>query len=146
MEDKSQHTGNTIRYSEFDGEQYAKRKNEGADAEILNPGQTNFPDYHERFLMLLASKLGIPLPLLTMDATSTNKACYSADTEVLTDKGWKYYWEVKKNDKIVQYDPKTNENKKAKVITIILFLIITKKRVLSAIEFAVAFKEFLFVF
>ena len=87
---------------------------EGADAEILNPGQTNFPDYHERFLMLLASKLGIPLPLLTMDATSTNKACYSADTEVLTDKGWKYYWEVKKNDKIVQYDPKTNELKTVK--------------------------------
>ncbi len=35
--------------------------------------------------------------------------CYSADTQVLTDKGWKYFWEVNKDDYIVTLNPETNE-------------------------------------
>jgi replicative DNA helicase Mcm len=37
-------------------------------------------------------------------AKANIQACYSEDTEVLTNRGWKKYWEVKKN-KIAQYDP-----------------------------------------
>ena len=47
---------------------------EGTDVNNLLPGQTQFPEYHDKFLTLLAIRLGIPKPLLTMDGTSTNKA------------------------------------------------------------------------
>ena len=40
-------------------------------------------------------------------AKANIQACYSEDTEVLTDKGWKKYSEVKKS-KIAQYDPTNN--------------------------------------
>jgi len=76
---------------------------EGSDAEILSPGITNFPEYHERFLTLLAVKLGIPKPLLTMDAT-----CHSEDTEVLTESGFKYYNDITEEDKIAVYDKDTD--------------------------------------
>ncbi len=33
--------------------------------------------------------------------------CYSEDTRTLTDKGWKYYWEIGDEDLIAQYDPLT---------------------------------------
>lgn len=46
----------------------------GTDVENLNPGNTEFPEYHAIFLKLLAIRLGIPQPLLTMDGTTTNKA------------------------------------------------------------------------
>ncbi|MDF2953716.1 MAG: Anaerobic ribonucleoside-triphosphate reductase [Thermodesulfobacterium sp.] len=35
--------------------------------------------------------------------------CYSADTQVLTDKGWKYFWEVTKDDKVFTLNPQTNK-------------------------------------
>lgn len=80
----------------------------GIDTNILNASTTDFPQYHNIFIKLLGIRLGIPMPLLTLDATSTNKACYSEDTEVLTDKGFKFYWELNENDKVVQYSPKNN--------------------------------------
>jgi hypothetical protein len=46
----------------------------GTDVENLVPGSTEFATYHERFITLLAIRLGIPKPILTMDGTSTNKA------------------------------------------------------------------------
>ncbi|MBL7059245.1 ATP-binding protein [Candidatus Pacearchaeota archaeon] len=39
-------------------------------------------------------------------AKANIQACYSEDTEVLTNEGWKKYYEVK-NKKIAQYDPKS---------------------------------------
>lgn len=47
---------------------------EGSDVENLTPGQTQFTDYHDRFMTLVAIRLGIPKPILTMDGTETNKA------------------------------------------------------------------------
>lgn len=39
---------------------------------------------------------------------TANRACYSADTETLTNKGWKYHWEIDhKKDKIATYNPET---------------------------------------
>lgn len=34
--------------------------------------------------------------------------CYSSDTQVLTDKGWKYFYELDKTEKILQWDKNTN--------------------------------------
>ena len=47
---------------------------EGTDVANLTPGQTQFVEYHDAFQTLLAIRLGIPKPLLTMDGTNTNKA------------------------------------------------------------------------
>ena len=35
--------------------------------------------------------------------------CYSADTQVLTDSGWKYFYNLDKTEKILQWDKDTNE-------------------------------------
>lgn len=34
-----------------------------------------------------------------------NRACYSSDTETLTENGWKYYWEIGKSDRIATFNP-----------------------------------------
>ena len=77
---------------------------EGITLNNVVPGITEFDRMHPIYLRLIAMRLGIPMPILTQDGTTTNKACYSEDTEVLTDKGWKYHWEVKKGDNLVQYN------------------------------------------
>ena len=43
------------------------------------------------------------------DADSSNRSCYSEDTETLTDSGFKYYWEITEEDKIATYNPDTNQ-------------------------------------
>ena len=35
--------------------------------------------------------------------------CYSKDTQVLTNEGWKYFYELNKNEKIMQFDKDKNE-------------------------------------
>jgi len=35
--------------------------------------------------------------------------CYSEDTQVLTENGWKYFYEVKKGEKVFTLNPKTNK-------------------------------------
>lgn len=35
--------------------------------------------------------------------------CYSKDTQVLTDKGWKYFFDLDKTEKILQWNKETNE-------------------------------------
>lgn len=38
-----------------------------------------------------------------------NRACYSADTETLTERGWKYYWEIEDGERIATMNPETGE-------------------------------------
>lgn len=83
----------------------------GSNVENLYPGTSQFKEFHEVFLQLIAIRLGIPKPLLTMDGTSTNKACYSEDTRTLTNNGFKYYWEIGIDDSIAQYSLDNNEIK-----------------------------------
>lgn len=47
---------------------------EGGKVTNLNPGQNQFVEIHDKFLTLIAIRLGIPKPLLTLDGTDTNKA------------------------------------------------------------------------
>src|SRR3990167_391270 len=54
---------------------------QGTDVKVLQPGMTNFPEYHKRFLQMIAAKVQIPMPILVMDSTSTNKA--TLDDQVL---------------------------------------------------------------
>ena len=46
----------------------------GTDVVNLNPGTSDFPEFHPIFIKLLATRLGVPLPFLTQDGTQTNKA------------------------------------------------------------------------
>ena len=38
-----------------------------------------------------------------------NLACYTEDTQTLTENGWKYYYEIREDEKIATYNPETNE-------------------------------------
>jgi len=53
----------------------------GTDVENLLPGTSDFPSFHKIYLKLLAIRLGIPMPLLTLDATSTNKSTIEIQKE-----------------------------------------------------------------
>ena len=50
----------------------------GANVENLYPGTSQFAEFHKVFIQLIAIRLGIPQPLLTMDATTTNKSTIDA--------------------------------------------------------------------
>jgi len=51
------------------------------DVTNLNPGSTDFVEYHEQWLQLLAIALEMPLPLVTQSGTSTNKSTLDAQRE-----------------------------------------------------------------
>lgn len=51
------------------------------DCVNLNPGQTDFVQYHEQFLQLLSIALEMPKPLVTQSGTSTNKATLDSQRE-----------------------------------------------------------------
>ncbi|MDP2692278.1 MAG: hypothetical protein Q8O88_01400 [bacterium] len=46
----------------------------GVNLENLIPGQTQFPAIHDKFMTLIAIRLGVPKPILTLDGTEINKA------------------------------------------------------------------------
>lgn len=46
----------------------------GTDVENLIPGSSDFPDVHDVFLNLIAVRLGVPKPILTLDVSDINKA------------------------------------------------------------------------
>jgi len=39
------------------------------------------------------------------EGSRTTRACYSEDTETLTENGWKKYWEIKKGEKLATFNP-----------------------------------------
>jgi len=52
---------------------------------------------------------GIGMSAIDLGETeSSNRSCYSEDTETLTDSGWKFYWEITDQDKIATFNPETN--------------------------------------
>jgi len=51
------------------------------DVDNLNPGATDFVDYHEQWLQLLSISLEMPKPLVTQSGTSTNKSTLDAQKE-----------------------------------------------------------------
>lgn len=57
----------------------------GTDVANLVPGTTEFARYHDVFITLLAIRLGIPKPHLTLDGTSTNKATLTDQTSFILD-------------------------------------------------------------
>jgi hypothetical protein len=76
----------------------------GTDVENLVPGTSEFVSLHDVLLNLVAMRIGVPKPILTLDGTDINKACYSEDTQVLTNVGWKFYTELTGKEKVAQYN------------------------------------------
>lgn len=57
----------------------------GTTMENLQPNDSQFPEVHDKFLTLLAIRLGVPKPLLTLDGTNTNKATIREQRKALMD-------------------------------------------------------------
>ncbi|VVB58129.1 Phage Mu protein F like protein [Candidatus Anstonella stagnisolia] len=81
--------------------------------EYLQPsgmGNGNIGDYPQWFVTAVAMGLRIPRELLTGEGEA-NRACYVADTRVLTEDGFKNYEEVQSQEKIAIYDVEKDEMK-----------------------------------
>jgi PBSX family phage portal protein len=67
-----------------------------------------FQDYDRRNIDKVGSAFRLPR-LLRGDTTDFNRACYSADTETLTENGWKLHGDIAPHEKIAVYDPARDE-------------------------------------
>ncbi len=81
-----------------------------ADVELL---ESSKPEKRKEILNYFIEQeitgIGLPKAYATGSGEATNRACYIEDTEVLTENGWKHYWEVEDGEKIAAYNPKTKE-------------------------------------
>lgn len=57
----------------------------GADAQNLIPGNSQFPEIHDKYMTLIAIKLGIPKPIITLDGSDINKATMEQLTKDMMD-------------------------------------------------------------
>lgn len=67
-----------------------------------------FTEYTEKGKSKVRSAFKLP-PMLLGLAESYSKSCYSADTQTLTENGWKYYYDIFDGEKIATYNPETNQ-------------------------------------
>jgi len=65
-----------------------------------------FTQYTEKGEGKIRTSFRFP-PMISGRAESYSKSCYSEDTETLTDKGFKYYYDITDEDKIATYNPIT---------------------------------------
>ena len=64
--------------------------------------------YLTHFKTRVLAGLGVSAVDMGEGATA-NRACYSQDTETLTDSGWKYCWQITQENKIATYNPMSNQ-------------------------------------
>jgi PBSX family phage portal protein len=67
-----------------------------------------FQSYDERNIDKVGSSFRLPR-LLRGESKDFNRACYSADTETLTENGWKLHRAITSNERIAVYDPVRDE-------------------------------------
>lgn len=72
-----------------------------------------FQQYDEKHRDKVRSTFRIP-PLFLGESSDYTKACYSEDTETLTENGWKHHYEITDEDKIAAYSPTTKTMEFAK--------------------------------
>lgn len=60
-------------------------------------------------LSKVTPNLGLLNFIFTSLELSAQKACYSEDTQTLTEDGWKYFWEYKEGTKVATFNPKTGK-------------------------------------
>jgi hypothetical protein len=59
-------------------------------------------------MKIISLATSIPVHYLAYPELLSNRACYSSDTQTLTENGWKYYWEIDKNEKIACFNSENN--------------------------------------
>ena len=69
-----------------------------------------FQDYDEKNIDKVGQAFRLPR-MLRGDIRDFNRACYSADTETLTENGWKLHGEIAPDEKIAVYDPEIDETR-----------------------------------
>jgi len=65
----------------------------------------------EHGLMLkthIATALGLPVHWLS-EGGNANRACYSEDTQTLTENGWKFWYEIDEGERLASFNPDTEE-------------------------------------
>jgi PBSX family phage portal protein len=67
-----------------------------------------FQQYDERNIDKVGSSFRLPR-LLRGDSRDFNRACHSADTETLTEDGWKLHGDIGPTERIAVYDPERDE-------------------------------------
>jgi PBSX family phage portal protein len=83
-----------------------------------------FQSYDERNADKVGQSFRLPR-ILRGDVRDFNRSCYSADTETLTENGWKKYDQIGPDEKIAAYDPKTDQ---------ICFVVPKKKLVYEVVD------------
>lgn len=77
-----------------------------SDVKLLeSTGVQNLLEPIKYYLTLGLAGFGLPMPF----AVGIGEECYSEDTLTLTEDGFKYYWEIKDDDKIATFNPETNK-------------------------------------
>ncbi len=82
--------------------------NEGVEWNAVAPDlkASDIRGHADLALIQILGGAGLP-PHWFSVGSGTNKACYSSDTETLTEHGWKHYWEIGYDTKIASFDDKT---------------------------------------
>lgn len=73
-----------------------------------SPKDMDFKNLSEDSKERILAMFGVSRTILGTAESDTNRACYDDQTEVLTENGWKKYYEVKDGEKIAEYDGKKN--------------------------------------
>lgn len=96
----------------------------GAKASALGitPSEMRYLELLEYGVRSITGTFGVPLILIGIP-DGTNRACYSSDTEVLTENGWKLHQAVSKNEKIAVYDTKIDAIRFENPIKLLSYLV-----------------------
>jgi HK97 family phage portal protein len=73
-----------------------------------NPKDMDFKNMSEDMRDRILAMFGVSRTILGTAESDTNRACYDDQTEVLTENGWKKYYQVKDGEKIAEYDGENN--------------------------------------
>jgi HK97 family phage portal protein len=73
-----------------------------------SPKDMDYKNMSEDMRDRILAMFGVSRTILGTAESDTNRACYDDQTEVLTENGWKKYYEVKDSEKIAEYDGKKN--------------------------------------
>ena len=76
-----------------------------------NYKELQFLERQKWYSKIIASAFRVPISIVGLKPEEINRACYTRDTEVLTENGFKNYWEVDDDEKIAVYDSNNHELK-----------------------------------
>lgn len=67
-----------------------------------------FVEYDQRSREKIRQSFRLP-PIYVGRAEDYTRACYDAETQTLTENGWRFYWEIEQGERIATFNPQTNQ-------------------------------------